>query len=264
MMSRFACVLVATAAIGAGGSGGSGAKGTEPLSGRGPLNGENAFALVKQALPKPEANQEVTLVGTVEGKFVSLADNKLSTVGPAMALMVNFIEKKADLGVTHWAPHLFLVKSKGDQIEVVSHLEPLDLTNDVDATVDQGSKLSLTTLQVTKEANAIVAILRKAEGNSVGGNIEETMVVYLVQKATLAIAFSTKSEVTSSEKVDGVMKTDKEVNKVELGKKGNKLADLTVTTRKYEIKGDQTEEYKPTTDRWCWNDKATSYMPECK
>jgi hypothetical protein len=134
----------------------------------------------------------------------------------------------------------------------------------MDDQADKGSKLSLSTLPISKDALGIVATLRKVEGNNAGGNTEETMVLYVVQQGSMVIAFSVKTEVTSSEKVDGVMQTNKEVNKVELGKKGGRLVDLMVTTHRYEIKGDNTEEYKPTTERWCWNDKATSYMPECK
>lgn len=263
MISRALCVLFASLSIAAGKPGG---KGTDALTGKGPLNADTALALAQQLLPKVDAaaGRDIRVVASVEGKFVSLTDNKVTTLGPALALMVNVTEKKADLGVVHWMPHIFVMKSRGDEIELVSHLEPLDLAHDLDVAVDKGSKLSLTTLPLSKEANGIVATLRKAEGNDAGGNIEEIMVLYLVQRDGMAIAFSVKPEVTSSEKVDGVMQTNKEINKVETGKKGGKLVDLMVTTRKYEIKGDETDEYKPTTERWCWNDKATSYLPECK
>jgi len=234
---------------------------------KGALNPESAFALAKQiiALPAEEAaTREVVLAGTVEGKLVALVGSKVSAVGPVLALLVNVTEKKEDQGVTHWVPHLFVMKSQGDTIAMVAHLEPPDLTHDVEQATDKGSKLSLSKLQVTKDAAALVATLRKEEGNTMGGNVEETMVAYLVQKDTLAIAFSTKTEVSSSEKLDGVMETKRELNKVELGKKGNRLVDLVVTTRKIELKDAEAEEYRPTTERWCWNDRATSYLPGCK
>jgi hypothetical protein len=262
MLSRLACVLVACASIAAG----KPATGPETLSGKGPLTADAVLVLVRPLLPKADAalGREVTLVSTVEGKFVAIQDNRVSIVAPAIAVLVNVIEKKVDLGITRWTPHIFIVKGKSDQLELVTHLEPPDLVLDVDAATDKGSKLTLSILPVAKEGGALVATLRKADGNDSGGNIDETTVIYLLQRDVLTIAFSTKTEVTSSEKSGGVMTTEKELNKIELGKKGNKVLDLMVTTKKYEIKGDDTEEYKPLTERWCWNDKATSYMPECK
>ena len=265
MLKRLASVVVAITATASLALAKPAAK-PETLTGKGPLTADSALALVQPTLPKadPAQGREVTLVGSVEGKFVAIPDNRVSIVAPAIALLVHVSETKADRGITRWTPHIFVVKGKGDQLELVTHLEPPDLVLDVDTTTDKGSKLTLSTLAVTKEGVAIVATLRKSEGNDAGSNIDETTVIYLLQRDALSIAFSTKTEVTSSEKVSGVMNTEKELNKIELGKKGNKVLDLMVTTKKYEIKGEDTEEYKPLTERWCWNDKATSYMPECK
>ncbi|MBI5507529.1 MAG: hypothetical protein HY903_02130 [Deltaproteobacteria bacterium] len=257
----FACVslMVATALA-------KPAAGGKPKTANGPLTADNALALAKQVLPSDDGAKEVKLVGSSEGKFVGLASNKVVIVGPALALLVNVEEKAADIGTIRVAPHLFVVKTQGDQIELVSHLEPADLTYEIDPKTDKGTKIALSTLPVAKDGVGIVATLRKAEGSSSGASasVEETMILYVVQGDTLTIAFSVKVETSATERVSGVVEGTKETNKVELGKKGGRLVDLVVTTRKFETKGDNTDEYRPTTERWCWSDKATTYLPECK
>ncbi len=231
----------------------------------GPLTAEAAFAFAKTKLPAADEAQgrSVRLRGSVDGKFVKL-DGKVSTVGPSLALLISVEEKRADMGMVRWAPHLFVVKAKGAELELVAHLESPDLAHDIDAAIDLGSALSLSSLPVVKDGQALVATLRKAEGKGGEETIDETMVLYVLHKEGLGIAFSIKTETKTTEKEEGVLKGTRELNKVEVGKKGGKLLDLVVTNRRFTITGDEVGEFKPATERWCWSDKAGTYKPECK
>jgi hypothetical protein len=224
-----------------------------------------AFEAAQKFLPPADASHVIKLVGKVDGRFIALLNGRVTATGPNVALLINVEEKSPDSSDVRWSPHLFVTTSKGGQVEVVAHQELSAMRYDFDAGTDKGNKLALGTLPLTKDASSLVVTLRKAEGTDKAAGIEEMMAVYLVQKDSLTLAFSQKTESSTAEVVGGVKQSSQDLTQVELGKKATgKLIDLMLTTKKVEKKGDQVNESKPVVDRWCWNDQSAIYMPECK
>ena len=227
--------------------------------------GDPTLAAVKKALPPEDANRSITVAGRADGHLLALQNRGVTVTGPAVALLVNVEEKSTDSHDVRWSPHLFVTATKGGDIEILAHQELSAMRYDFDSSLDKGSKLSLGTLPLTKDAIGLLVTLRKVEGTEKSASIEEMVAIYVVHKNSFALAFSQRVESSTAEVVDGVKQISQEVTKVELGKKATgKLMDLMLTTKRVEKKGDQTNESKPAVDHWCWNDTSGIYMPECK
>jgi len=239
-------------------SGAEDATGTQPAA-------DPALVVVQKLLPEADATHAIKLINKIEGRLIVLDGVRVMVTAPAVALLVNVEEKAADSNDVRWSPHLFAVTKKGAELEVLAHQDLSSMRCDFDVTTDKGNKLALFSLPLTKDAVGLVVSLRKAEGTEKAASIEEMMAIYAVQKDGFALAFSQKSESSSAELVDGVKQVHQELTKVELGKKATgKLIDLMLTTKAVEKKGEQVNESKPAVTRWCWNDEAAIYMPECK